>query len=85
MRSEDYALCRTQYPARNPLRLLQHRNGASFSQKHLALVDGKLSKNVKIQYSVNPAIIGGMILRADEYLLDVSVSGTSEKLREGIA
>lgn len=50
-----------------------------------ALFDGKLSKNVKIQYSVNPAIIGGMILRADEYLLDVSVSGTSEKLREGIA
>lgn len=46
------------------------------------LIETKLNKKIDIQLDVDPSIIGGMVLRIDNTIIDGSIKRQLEKIRE---
>jgi len=45
-------------------------------------IETKLNKKIDIQLDVDPKIIGGMVLRIDNTIIDGSIKRQLEKIRE---
>ncbi|MBF0342889.1 MAG: ATP synthase F1 subunit delta [Nitrospirae bacterium] len=56
-------------------------------EKHERLKDSlksRLNKEVEIEYVIDPAIIGGFVVKVEGYVFDVSLKGQLAKLREAL-
>ena len=53
---------------------------ASQQQKLIAALSQRLARNVKLNCSVDPTVVGGMLIKAGDMVIDGSVRGKLDRL-----
>ncbi len=54
-------------------------------QQYAAALKQRLQREVRLHYSVDPALLGGAVLKADDLVIDGSLRGRLERLRTQVA
>jgi F-type H+-transporting ATPase subunit delta len=54
-------------------------------QQYAAALKQRLQREVRLHYSIDPALLGGAVLQADDLVIDGSLRGRLERLRTQVA